>query len=513
MFDTLIENCLVVDGTGQPGSYRPVAIKNGIIALPRRPVSAKQTIDAHGLVLAPGFIDIHSHSSVGGLLESRGQNKLSQGITTEITGNCGILPDFPDGKGQPVSGMTQFTEYLAHFHSSGLPMNIGFYIGHGSVRAATVGYMDRPPTPKELATMKDMVAQGMEYGAVGLSTGLVYPPGAFAKTDELIELCKVVAADGGVYATHLRSEGDGLLAALKESISIAQGANIRLQVSHLKATGKNNWGQVSLALANLEAAAAQGLEASCDFYPYTASSTGLISQLPNWVQEGGWKSAKLRLRDPALHKKILGAVSNSIEKSAGWEGVIVSSIDSLNNRCLEGESLAEIGKSRGIHPAQALVDLLLEEEGSPGMIKFSISEADVNTVAAHRFSMVGSDGLAMTINDPRFRKPHPRNYGAFPRVFRLQQRELRLFSLETAIYKMTGAPAAKLNLLKRGLVREGFHGDLVLFDPDTIADTATYAEPHQLSKGIHSVWVNGELAYQQGRCLGPGRGTLVSRRS
>lgn len=518
--DVLIIKGLVVDGTGQPGQVRPLAIKGGKILLPdsEAQVQAKQVVDAQGLVLAPGFIDTHSHTTIKALLRSQGGSKLSQGITTEITGNCGIYPaplaarsDAMELEAGDIDWSPEgYGNYLSHFDNKEIPLNIGYFIGHGSIRAAAMGYADRKPTPAELAQMKSFVAQAMEHGAVGLSSGLVYPPGMFADTEELVELCKVAAQYGGIYATHMRSESNGLLDALDEAIEIARRARIPLQVSHLKATGKANWGKVAVALAKLEAAEKEGLKVSCDFYPYTASSTGLSSQLPNWVHEGGWPQAAKRLQDPETRAKIIATITPWLEESVGWQSIIASSINSAANQALEGKSVEEIGRIRGQHPAEALVDLLLEEKGSVGMIKFSMAEADVSTVAAHRLSMVGSDGIALALNDPENRTPHPRNFGTFPRVFRLFHREQGLIDLETAIHKMTGAPAAKLRLPQRGLIREGYFADLVLFNPREISDLSSYDNPHQLSVGIHSVYVNGVKAYEQGSFLNPKSGVLVT---
>lgn len=513
--DLLIENGLVIDGSGKEGQIRPVAVKGERILLPGpgAEVTASARVDAQGLVVAPGFIDIHSHTTMDNLMKSKGGSKLSQGITTEITGNCGILPPPPSASEEDLVLSLQspqgFSKYLQHFAQGKISMNIGYFVGHGSIRAGVMGYADRKPLPTELEKMKEMVAAAMEHGAMGLSTGLVYPPGMFADTPELVGLCKVAAEYGGIYATHMRSESNGVLAAVDEAIEIARLSGAPLQISHLKATGRQNWGKVAQALAKLEAAEREGLEASCDFYPYTASSTALSSQLPNWVHAGGWEAVEQRLTDSRTRAKIIGEIKTYLEESVGWQSIVVSSIQSEANRALEGKSLEEIGALRGQHPVDALLDILLEERGTPGMIKFSMSPEDVSTVAAHRLSMVGSDGVAIALNDPDNRKPHPRNFGSFPRVFRLFHREQGLLSLEATVHKMTGAPAAKLNLFQRGLIREGYFADLVLFSAQTIGDVADYGNPHQLCRGIHSVYVNGKLAYEQGRFLDSQSGVLV----
>jgi len=517
--DVLINNGLVVDGSGKEGQRRAVAIKGDKIILPEAAaeIEAKHVIDAEGLVVAPGFIDIHSHTTLGTLTKSQGGSKLSQGITTEITGNCGMFPaPLVEESGEMELSVRDidwspegYRKYLAQFANTDISLNLGFYIGHGAIRAAAMGYDDRKPTSAELEKMKQYVAEGMKYGAMGLSTGLGYSPGMFAEIEELVELCRVVAQYGGIYATHMRDEGDGVLDSIDESIEIARQANIPLQVSHLKAVGKQNRGKVVTALKKLEAAEQAGLDISFDFYPYTASSTGLNSQLPNWVHEGGWEKAALRICDPPQRAQIIGEIKPKLEAAVGWHSIFVSSINSLDNRSLEGKNLEQIGEIRGQHPVQVMLNLLVEENGHVGMIKFSLADEDVSTVAAHRMSMVGSDGYALPLNDPKNRKPHPRSYGTFPRVFRLFLREQQLLSLENLVHKMTQAPAIKLKLNKRGVIAEGFFADLVIFDPEKISDMATFDDPHQLSTGIHSVFVNGKKAYELGQFLDPKSGVMI----
>jgi len=516
--DVLIKNGLVVDGTGKIGKKRPVAIKGDKLILPgnAEKISAKQVVNAKGLVVAPGFIDIHSHTTLNSLVISKGGSKLSQGITTDITGNCGALaaPYSPQGElsVRDIDWSPEgYCSYLKQFNNTDISLNMGFYIGHGSIRAAVMNYEDRKPTPAELEKMKEYVAMGMEHGAMGLSTGLGYSPGIFAEIDELVELCKVVAQYGGIYATHMRQEGDFVLDSIDESIEIAHRAQLPLQVSHLKAVGKPNWGKVVIAIAKLEEAKEKGLDANYDFYPYTASSTGLSSQLPNWVHEGGWEKAEQRIQDPNTRAQIINEIKPALEEAVGWNNIMISSIDSEKNQALEGKNLEEIGQIRQHSPVDCMLDLLLEEKGSVGMIKFSMAKEDVATVASGNLSMVGTDGYALPMNDPKNRKPHPRSYGAFPRVLRLFCREQKLFCLETAIHKMTGAPAQRLRLDKRGHIQDGYFADLVLFNPKTVSDTATYSDPHQYAAGIHSVYVNGKKAYQEGgEFLDPKSGVLVS---
>lgn len=516
--DVLIKNGLVVDGSGKEGERRDVAIKGDRIILPEpgTEIEAKEVVDAQGLVVAPGFIDIHSHTTLNSLVKSQGGSKLSQGITTEITGNCGAFPApfTRDSEEMELSvrdidwSLPGYRNYLEQFANTPISHNLGYLIGHGSIRAAVMGYADRKPTAAELEKMKELVAEGMKHGAMGMSTGLGYSPGIFAQLDELVELYKVVAQYGGIHATHMREEGDEVLESIDESIEISRRSGAPLQVSHLKAVGKPNWGKVVIALEKLEAARKEGMDVNYDFYPYTASSTGLSSQLPNWVHEGGWTKAEERITHPVSRAKIIAEVIEKLEASVGWHSFLLTAF-SEKNRSLEGKTLAEIGQMRSQHPAETMLDLLLEEHGYIGMIKFSLADEDVSTVAAGELSMIGTDGYALPLNDPKNRKPHPRSYGTFPRVLRMFWREQKLFSLETVIQKMTAAPARKLKLKERGLIKDGYYADLVIFDPDTVSDTATYDNPHQLAVGIHSVYVNGKKAYEPGTFLDPKSGVMV----
>ncbi|MDT8859684.1 D-aminoacylase [Alkalihalobacillus sp. MEB130] len=524
--DTLIKNGLVIDGTGQKGKHQLVAIKENKIILPQTEshVIAKEVIDADGLVVAPGFIDIHTHSDITLLVDSRGASKVSQGITTEIIGNCGMgaAPCPSERKSQIKEtgsviyaeeiewSWNEYKEYLKQFQIKGVSMNVGFLLGHGAIRAAVMGFEDRTPTKAEMNEMKEYIREGLKLGAVGMSSGLEYPPGMFADVEELAELCKVVVEYGGIYSTHMRNEDEYLLDSIEESIEVARKSGVSLQVSHLKAVGKQNWGKVVLAIERLESAEKEGLNVHYDFYPYTASSTSLTSQLPKWAQAGGWSKLADRLSDVELRKKIIEEVKQKIESSVGWESIVIASVQTKENAKLEGRNLEEIAKVKRQSPVEAMLNLIYEETGSVKMIKFSMSEEDVSTVAAGKLSMVGSDGYALAKEGPlSIGKPHPRSYGSFPRVFAEYQRKQNLFSLEQAIYKMTGAVAKKLNFIDRGTIHEGCYADLVIFHPELIKDVATYTNPHQYSEGIHTVYVNGHKVYETGKFLDPKTGVMI----
>ncbi|WP_052144656.1 N-acyl-D-amino-acid deacylase family protein [Halalkalibacter okhensis] len=524
--DTLIKNGFIIDGTGNKGCHQLVGIKGDKIILPENEseIVAKEIVDASGLVVAPGFIDIHTHSDITLLVDSRGASKVSQGVTTEIIGNCGMAATpYPPARKNEIReagsviyakevewSWEDYEEYLKKFQITGVSMNVGFLIGHGAIRAAVMGFDDRKPTEVELERMKQYIKEGMKLGAVGMSSGLEYPPGMFADVDELAELCKVVAEYGGIYSTHMRNEDDYLLDSIKESIEVARRSGVSLQVSHLKAVGKQNWGKVNDAIKLLENACHEGFNVNYDFYPYTASSTSLTSQLPKWAQEGGWARLEERLLDEDLRQQIKKEVTVKLETSVSWHSIMIASVQTKINKELEGKNLEEIADLKQKTPVEAMLDLIYEEKGAVKMIKFSMSEQDVRTVARGKLSMVGSDGYALAVDGPlSMGKPHPRSYGSFPRVIDQYQRKEKLFSLEEAIYKMTGAAAKKLNFTDRGIIKGGSFADLVIFDPDLIKDAATYTDAHQYSKGVHSVYVNGEKAYEKGKFLDPKSGMVA----
>lgn len=567
--DVLIKNGLVVDGSLQPAVHKDVAFKgNRLLVLDPlssasgnaesgsaavspmdfmhngQKIRANEVINATGLVVAPGFIDIHTHSDLTLLVDSRGASKVSQGVTTEIIGNCGlsVAPapvEMRDKIKDSLSilfpehvhwNWTGYRDYVQLFREQGVSMNVGFYIGHGTVRAAAMGFDDRQPTESELARMKEYIIDGMQNGAVGLSSGLIYPPGVFADTDELVELCKVVAQYGGIYSTHMRNEGDQLLDSIEEALEVSVRSGVSLQISHLKAGGKQNWGKLKQAVKRIEAARAAGVDVHYDFYPYNASSTYLSALLPKWVHEGGWEKAAERLTDPHMRQKIRtdiqrqaaetgqgvnafdyppSAAANQTEEDYG-ANVLIASVTQDSNKHLEGKTLTEASQLLKKDVLDVLFDLLLAEEGAASMVKFSMSEEDIQTAAQGSLAMVGSDGLAIA-NDGVFAggKPHPRSYGSFPRVLAKYHREEQLFSLEEAVHKMTQLPAQKMKLKDRGTIRDGAVADVVVFDPLEIKDTASFTDPHRYAQGVHSVFVNGAKAYDQGTFLDPKSGEIV----
>jgi N-acyl-D-amino-acid deacylase len=513
-----MKNGLVVDGSGESGHIINIGIKDNKIVFPDENAEAEEVIDATGLVVAPGFIDIHTHSDITLLVDSRGASKISQGVTSEIIGNCGLstTPCSPEYKNQIKDSCSflfadtvdwtwnGYSDYLDSFRQQGISLNVGFYIGHGTIKASAMGYDDRKPTEEEMERMKSYIVQGMENGALGMSSGLIYPPGCYADTDELVELCKVVAAYGGIYSTHMRDEADGLLDSIEESLEIARRANVSLQISHLKAVGKQNWGRVKEAVQRIEEAREEGIDVHYDFYPYTASSTYLTSLLPAWVQDGGWEKAAQRLQNPQTRDQIASEINQD------WNEVLVATVKTDENKHFEGKTIHAMSETLKKESIEIFFDLLLAEDGAVSMVKFSMSEEDVMTAAAGTYAMVGSDGFAIANEGVLATgKPHPRSYGSFPRVFSKYQRELNVLTLEEAVYKMTGASADKLGLRDRGYIKENFIADIVLFDPIKIRDVATFLDPHRYSEGIHTVYVSGKKAYENGEFLDPKSGVVL----
>jgi len=468
----------IIDGSGKSGFHADVLISderiNIVGEVSKEELTMSQVVDATGLVVAPGFIDIHAHADFALLQNGLAPHKINQGVTTEIIGNCGLgAAPANDGVKQYFQDLVQYVvgpietegwstigEYLNTLEKQGIAINTACYIPHGIVRIYVMGMEDRVPTEDELEKMKDLVRRGMKDGALGMSTGLIYPPGMFSKTDELIELSKIVGEFGGLYATHIRDEADKLPEAMAEAIEIGESAGVPVQIAHHKAVGKRNWGRVSESLGLIEEARERGLEITADQYPYIASSTILSAILS---EEG------------------LGDPSDILIASTKYD------------HSLEGKTLKEIIDQSGKEAGEAVNDLLNSEDNAVLVVAFGMSEDDVKTVMRHPTTMIGSDGIELEAG-----KPHPRVYGTFPRVLGKYVREEKVLSLEEAISKMTSFPAKKLGLKDRGLLAEGMFADVTIFDPERIRDRATYLDPHQFPEGIHHVIVNGKFAVQNG---------------
>ncbi|MDN4523039.1 N-acyl-D-amino-acid deacylase family protein [Fictibacillus fluitans] len=508
MLDLVINNGRIADGSGNPWFFGSVGIKDGIIVEVGAVTSeSRKTIDAKRNIVSPGFIDGHSHSDLLVLNHPMMDMKLQQGVTTEVVGNCGLAPAPIVPKYgtllkeyiQPVVGETQWewpwqsvAEYIRELDNTGISENVSTYVAHGAIRIAAMGFAGRPAGTQEISLMKEMLEEGMKAGAIGLSIGLLYSPGRYASKKELAELCKVLPKYNGILATHIRGEGNNLISSIKEVIWIAEKAGVPLQVSHLKAAGRRNWGDVMEAMHLLDEASARGLDVTCDVYPYDAGSTSLTTLLPPWSLEGGIPDCLDRIREPAARRKMIQELGEEQEEwdnlvvSTGWDNVVVSSLS--RHKKWEGKSIEAISRESAKSPADTALDLLEEENGMVSIIYYHMSNEDVEQVVKWDRSLIISDSLGCETG-----KPHPRSFGTFPRLFSKYVREDKSLSLEQAIRKVTSFPAQRFSLGKRGLIVPGYHADLTIFDENRINDTATYQNPIQQPEGISHVIVNGIL--------------------
>ncbi|MFQ5825015.1 MAG: amidohydrolase family protein [bacterium] len=487
--DIVIRNGQIIDGTGNPWYRADLGIKDGKIAeignLEAR--QSKRIIDAEGMVVVPGFIDMHTHAERKILEIPAVENYIRQGVTTVVGGNCGGSP-FPIG------------EFLKKVAANSISLNLALLVGHNTIRKEVMGTENREPTFEELEKMKKLVERSMQDGAVGLSTGLKYIPGAYAKTDEVIALSEVVASFGGFYATHMRAEGLGLIEAVQEAIEIGRKAKIPIQISHHKAMGKNMWNSSIKTLQLVDEAVGAGIDITLDQYPYTATSTGLTVVFPTWALEGGKKKINKRLEEPKLREKIKeGIIHNILYDRGGGDPASIVVASYPPDSTLEGKNIAEITFIRGREPtaanaAETIMDL--QHAGGGKGIYHCLGEEDIERIMKHPRVMHASDGATIKFGKA---KPHPRSYGTFPRVLGNYVREKKVISLEDAIRKMTSLPAQRLKLQDRGILKEKMWADVVVFDPQTVSDQATWAQPHQYPAGIPYVVVNGKLVIDEGK--------------
>jgi N-acyl-D-amino-acid deacylase len=510
MLDFIIKNGKIVDGTGNPWFYGDVGIKAGkIVKVGHVDQDALEVVDANRQVVSPGFIDGHCHSDLMILNHPDSEIKLQQGVTTEVIGNCGLAPAPFFGNNaqllqkyvQPVLGplhnewsWNSMDDYIHTLIQARPSENISTYVAHGTLRILVMGFEKRAATADEIQRMKDLLEEGLRAGAIGLSIGLLYAPGSYASKEEIAELCSVLQKYNGLFSTHIRGEGNSLLASIKEVIWIAETTGVPLHISHLKAAGKRNWGLVHQAMELIADARAKGMDVTCDVYPYSASSTMLSTVLPPWLLEGGIQQTLERFQDRELRKRIIEELDkeqtdwDNLVCSTGWENVFISSVQTDYNRALEGKNIAEISEMKSKHPVDCVMDLLVEEGGNVAIVYFLMSDEDVRHVIQWENSLIASDSLHCETG-----KPHPRLYGTFPRVFAKYVRDDRVLSLEQAVRKTTSFPVQRFKLGKRGLIVPGYAADLVVFNPDTISDEATYQHPKQYPNGINYVWVNGRL--------------------
>ncbi|HXG89859.1 MAG TPA: D-aminoacylase [Vicinamibacterales bacterium] len=507
-FDLIVRGGRVFDGTGADATRSDVGIRGDrIVALgDLSRESAGREINATGLAVSPGFIDVQGQSGTTLLADGHGESHLRQGITTEIIGE-GSSPAFWTSKTADAEGLrpfgitfdwTGFDGYFQKLQQQGIALNLGTLIPATAVRREIIGLDNRDPSPEELSRMEAMVDQAMRDGALGLSSALIYPPGSFAKTSELVALAKIAARHRGIYVSHVRGESFNLLAALDEAIQIGREGGLPVVIFHLKVAARQNWGRMGDVIAKLNGATLSGVRVQATMYPYTAGGTGLAATLPLWVQEGGREKMLARLKDPAIRSRAQREIEGTIDGwenlvlASGFEGIQIASVPASADQSLVGKRLSEIAAARNQSPLQTLFDILAETDGRAGALYHMMSEDDVKNGLRWGGTSIGSDSSAVRPDGPLGRgAPHPRAYGSFPRVLGKYVREDQVLTLPDAIRRMTSLPAAQFGIQGRGTIQQGVIADLVIFDPTTVRDTATYQAPHQYPEGIRHVIVNG----------------------
>ncbi len=522
-YDVIVRNGMIVDGLGD----KPFRADLGIVGDRIRVIGslsaaeARTVLDASGKIVAPGFIDIHAHTDARELLlNPKGESKIRQGVTTEISGNCGgssfpLSKDVSEGEKRysERSGLTRdwfdLEGYFSRLKRTGLAFNYATLVGQGSIRELVLGDARRKPDAEELERMKNLVARAMEQGAIGISTGLEYSPSGFASTEEVIELCRAAAAYGGFYATHVRSEDSRVVEAVAEAIHIAEAAELPLEISHFKVCGTTYWWKLPKMFDLVERARERGLEVTADRYPYTAYNTGLSVFYPNWALDGGNDAFVMKLKDPGARLKMKEETFEKLEGTP-WENILLVGMDQEEDKPLVGKTIQQAASEAGQDPYEFSCDLLVKEGGNVAITGFGMDEEGTEQVLKHPLVMLCSDGGALAPAGPLHGgMPHPRNYGTFPRFLGHYVRERKIMGLPEAIKKMTSMPAAKVGVKDRGAIRTGNWADLVVFDPATIADKATYTDPEQYPEGIDYVLVNGKVVIDHGVHSGELAGKLL----
>jgi N-acyl-D-amino-acid deacylase len=509
----VFRNGLVFDGTGRPPIETDLRVRDGRVADigNRLDTGGAEAVDCRGRAVCPGFIDIHSHTDLGLFLDPLAESKVRQGVTTEIAGQDGSSIG-PWSNEQVASIRERYRErygvtltfddlagFFAQLERQGAAVNLASMVGHGTVRALAIGEDDRPATPEELARMQSLVHGALAAGACGLSTGLEYVPGAFASLDELVAVAAPLHGTGLPYSSHMRNEDDQLLGAVEEAINVGRLAGVPVQIAHLKAQGRRNWWKAEPALSLMERARDDGVDVMFDRYPYVAYSTGLTALFPIWARDGGVDGLLRRLDAPDAAPRIERDVRAKIDELGDWNAVQIAGTDAEEFAWANGARLGDLAEARGAEPYALLLELIRGDRGRSGMVGFGMSEENTERMLAHPLGMVCSDGSALAIDGPLAAgTPHPRNFGTFPRVLGHYVRERKAMALETAIYKMTGMPASRLGLVGRGVLAPGAWADIVVFDPATVRDRATFARPHQYPIGIDDVMVNGAWVLRGG---------------
>jgi len=523
-FDVVIRNGRIVDGTGNPWFRGDLAITADRIAgVGRVEGTGTIEIDASGLVVAPGFIDIHSHSDFKLLQDGHAQSKIRQGVTTEILGegnSAGPYQNRLSPKEFTVKGNTEswttLGGYFETIDTAGVSVNVASYVGINNIWRSVMGDSFDPPSPGHIEAMRTLVDEAMRDGALGLSSQVMMPPGSLAKTSHLVELCKVVATHGGIYSTHIRNEGDGIFASVSEAIDVGRRSGVPVDIIHLKIADQKYWGRMDEVVKLIEDARTEGLNIQANVYPYTRGNNNLVSIIPPWAHEGGRQKLLERLGDPKIRERLKHEIENGVDGwynhytavGRDWSRMLVSANSSFRGLTMDRVMAARTKGRKDADLLDELFDLLLDEGGSVSTVFAHHTEDDMNLALQQPWCSVGSDGSAYATEGPlRIGNPHPRNFGTFPRVLGVYVRELGLLRLEDAVRKMTSLNAAKTGLLDRGILRVGMAADVTVFNPETVIDQATYTEPFQYNRGIQHVVVNGQVVLNNGEHTGkrPGR--------
>lgn len=522
----IIKNAIVIDGSGEKEINASVIIRNSIVEdITTEKINdngLSRTIDASGKIVCPGFIDIHAHGDLEPFAIPEAESKILNGVTTEVCGNCGsspfpIINHFPGYLREKSEQLgidicwTNAEEFLRELEKNKSAINRLFLVGHGRMRSAVIGADRREASPQEIDRMKKITEEAMRAGAWGLSTGLAYAPGCHSNTEEIVELCKVVADYGGVYTSHIRSEGDEIIKAIEEAFEIAEKSGVRLQISHLKISGHPNWENIDTLKKTLFSAYESGFPFGADWYPYEAWNANLDSILPDWVYEGGTARLLSRLRDPNLRRKLAEHVVNASKRGMSWDKVIVGTVTMEEHRCFQGRSIAEISEELGLSPEDTYFNLILAEGGrADGMIS-TMSEDIQREIVSWPFVSICSDATARRFDEQSSKSHfHPRTYGTASRFLR-RVREENLMPLTDAIKKLTSLPASQIGLAGKGLLKKGTAADVVIFDPEKISDTATFKKPVSKPVGIDYVLVNGIIAVEEGRLTGAYPGNVLRK--
>ncbi len=526
-YDVIIRNGILYDGTGTKALAGDLAIAADTIAAmgDLKHARGRIEIDAGGKAVAPGFINMLSWADKSLIEDGRSQSDIRQGVTLEILGegwspgpiNESMKKDLINKQVDIKYEIAWNTlgEYLDYMEKKGVSTNIASFVGASTVRIYVIGYENRPPSPAELDSMRLLVGQAMAEGAIGISTALIYTPGSFAATEELIELCKVVNEYGGMYISHIRSEGDNLLQALQEFIQITEKARIKSEIYHLKAAGNMNWSKMDLVISRIDSARAAGLDITANMYNYTAAGTGLYATMPQWVQEGGQDEWIRRLKNPAMRARV---IKEMVAPGKDWENFfyLVGSAENImlnvfkqdSLKYLTGKTLAQVAESHNVQPAEAIIDLVVKDHSPVECIFFLMTEENISKQIALPWVSFGSDEQSLAPEGVFLKSnPHPRAYGNFSRLLGKYVRDEKVIPMEEAIRKLTSLPASNMKIRKRGLLKKGYFADIVVFDPQTISDHATFSKPHQLSTGVTDVFVNGTRVLKNGEHTGekPGR--------